>query len=248
MSAIVSSPLSADGYVKGSRTGLNIYLQTDEAPAIEFMNPEVIGYGIPAGGRLEVEMVSGFERDKTIPLGQPSIMMVTGAPQQGLPGKAVGYKVTQGENENTFVFTPGKALVADKLMTPAPGAKGDPVRQRGIKVVHVGLKKAFINRGDRGVVAVRILDGGGKVIHKGSGEIDFIDAPQPQIFPTNFPNKRRDHNWQKVSSGQIVGQAPGTVPIALMLFDKNAPGGKKGYVGAGVVSTQQLEKMEFWLP
>jgi hypothetical protein len=250
VSAVVSSPLSADGYVRDSRTGLNIYLQTDDAPAIEFMNPDVIGYGIPAGGRLEVELVSGFERDKTIPIAQPSIMLVTGAPQQGMPGKAVGYKVEEGDNENTFVISPSPEgeLPAEKLMTPAPGAKGDPVRQRGLKVVHVGLKKAFINRGDRGVVAVRIVGGDGNVVDKGSGEIEFLDAPRPQIFPTNFPHGRRNHNWQEVSPGQVVGQATGTVPIALMLFDKNEPGGKKGIVGAGVVSTQQLKAMEYALP
>ncbi len=245
VSAVVSSPLAADGTVRDSRTGLNIYLQTEGAPAIEFMNPDVIGYGIPKGGRLEVELVSGFERDTSLPLAQPSIILVTGAPQQGLPGKAVGYEVEEGDNENTFVIVPfpGDDLPAEKLMTPAPGAKGDPVRQRGMKVVHVGLKKAFINRGDRGVVAVRILDGDGNIAHKGSAEIEFLDKPQPQIFPTNFPHGRRNHNWQKVSPGKVVGQAPGTVPIALMVFDKNAAGGKKGIVGAGVVSTQQLKAM-----
>ena len=71
-------------------------------------------------------------------------------------------------------------------LTPAPGAKGDPVRQRGLKVVHVGLKKASINRGDRGVVAVRILGGDGAVGHEGSAEIEFIDEPLPEIFPTNY--------------------------------------------------------------
>ncbi len=30
------------------------------------MNPEIMGYGVPAGGRLEVELVSGFERDPGI--------------------------------------------------------------------------------------------------------------------------------------------------------------------------------------
>jgi hypothetical protein len=195
-------------------------------------------------------LVSGFERDTKIPIAQPSIMLVTGAPQQGLPGKAAGYKVEEGGNENTFVISPfpGDELPADKLMTPAPGAKDDPVRQRGLKVVHVGLKKAFINRGGHGAVAIRILDGDGKIVHKGSGEIEFLDKPRPQIFPTNFPHGRRNHNWQKVSPGEVVGQAPGTVPIALMLFDRNAPGGKKGIVGAGVVSTQQLKAMDYALP
>ena len=90
------------------------------------MNPEVIGYGIPAGGRLEVEMVSGFERDASIAIAQPSIMLVGGAPQQGLPGAAVGYTVEEGGNENTFVIVPqfpDEGLPAEDLMTPAPGAK-----------------------------------------------------------------------------------------------------------------------------
>jgi hypothetical protein len=250
VSAVVSSPLAADGYVRDSRTGLNIYLHTDDAPGIEFMNPDVIGYGIPKGGRLEVEMVSGFERDAGVPIAQPSIMLVTGAPQQGMPGKAVGYRVKQGENENTFFISPSSKdeLAAEKLMTPAPGAKGDPIRQRGLKVVHVGLKKAFINRGDRGVVVVRIRDGDGTIVHQGSGEIEFIKAPLPQIFPTNFPHGHRNHNWQTVSSGQVVGHATGTVPIALMVYGENKPGGKNGLIGAGVVSTQQLKAMAYVLP
>jgi hypothetical protein len=248
--AVVSSPLAADGYTRGSRTALNVYLQTDDAPGIEFMNPEVVGYGIPAGGRLEVEMVSGFERDGSIPIAQPSIMLVGGAPQQGMPGAAVGYSVEEGSNENTFVIVPSsdEGLEAEKLMTPAPGAKGDPVRQRGLKVVHVGLKKAFINRGDRGVVAIRILGGDGTVVDEGSAEVEFIDEPRPEIFPTNFPHGQRNHNWQKVSPGEIVGHAGATVPIALLLFDDNEPGENKGITGAGVVSTQQLAAMEFELP
>jgi hypothetical protein len=250
VSAVVSSPLSADGYVRDSRTGLNIYLQTDDAVGIEFMDPEVVGYGIPAGGRLEVELVSGFERDQSIPIAQPSIMLVGGAPQQGMPGKAVGYAVEEGANENTFAIVPSsdEGLVADNLTSPAPGAKGDPVRQRGVKVIHVGLKKAFINRGERGAVAVRILGSDGNVVQEGSAEIEFISEPRPQIFPTNFPHGRRNHNWQKVSAGAIVGQTSGTVPIALMLFDKNEPGGNKGIVGAGVLSTQQLKAMEYAIP
>lgn len=248
--SVVSSPLAADGIVEDSRTGLNVYLQSDDAPGIEFMNPEVVGHGIPAGGRVEVELVSGFERDTSIPIAQPSIMLVGGAPQQGLPGKAVGYSVEEGENENTFVILPSsdEGLAAEELMTPAPGAKGDPVRQRGLKVFHVGLKKAFINRGDKGVVAVRIVGADGDIVNQGSAEIEFLSEPVPQVLPTNFPNGRRNHNWQKVSPGQIVGQAPGTVPIALMLFDENAPGGKDGIVGAGVISTQQLKAMEFAVP
>lgn len=248
--SVVSSPLSSDGTVIGSRTGMNIYLEKPEAAGIEFMNPEFVGYGVPPGGRLEVELVSGFERDPAVPLEQPSIMLVTGAPQQGMPGDAIGYSVGQGETENTFEISPNSdsGLVSEEIMSPAPGAQGDPVRQRGLKVIHVGLKKAFINRGESGEVSVRIYDGNGKIAHEGSGRIDFLDAPVPQIFPNNFAHGRRDHNWQNAAPGEIVGQAEGTVPITLMLYERNQPGGKAGIVGAGVVSTQQLAAMEFELP
>jgi len=248
--SVVSSPLSADGTVSGARTGINIYLEKPEAPGIEFMNPEVIGYGVPAGGRLEVELVSGFERDPKIELAQPSIMLVTGAPQQGMPGAAIGYSVSQGDNLNTFVITPTKeeGLAADVIMTAAKGAGGDPIRQRGIKVVHVGLKKAFINRGDSGNVAVRIYDRNGDLTNEGNGTIDVMDEPNPQIFPTNFAHGRRNHNWQVVSPGDIVGHTGGTVPIALMLYDDQPIGGKVGLIGAGVLSTQQLAAMEFEKP
>jgi hypothetical protein len=248
--SVVSSPLSADGTVTGARTGINIYLEKPEAPGVEFMNPEIIGYGVPAGGRLEVELVSGFERDPEMELAQPSIMLVTGAPQQGMPGGAIGYSVSQGDNLNTFVISPSgeEGLAADVIMSPAKGAAGDPIRQRGIKVVHVGLKKAFINRGDSGTVAVRIYDRNGDLTNEGSGTTDFLDEPNAQIFPTNFAHGRRNHNWQVVSPGDIVGHAGGTVPITLMLYNDQPIGGKEGLIGAGVLSTQQLAAMEFEKP
>lgn len=91
VSTIVNAHLSATGTVKDARVGINVYLQKPEAPGIEFMDPKVVGYGIPAGGRLEIELAEGFERDWEVGLSQAAIMLVTGAPQQGLPGKVVGY-------------------------------------------------------------------------------------------------------------------------------------------------------------
>ena len=68
-------------------------------------------------------------------------MVLSGTPHQPMPGKAVGYAVGEGENPNTIVLTPTNpdGLPAETLMSPAPGAKGDPIRQRGIKVFHLGL-------------------------------------------------------------------------------------------------------------
>ncbi len=103
VSTIVNAPLSASGTVRDARVGINVYLQSEVAPGLEFMDPAVTGYGIAPGGRLEIELVEGFQRDWEVDLTQSAIMMVTGAPQQGLPGKAVGYTVGEGANENTFV-------------------------------------------------------------------------------------------------------------------------------------------------
>lgn len=255
---VVNSPLSATGLVNGARAGINIYLQSDAAPGIEFMNPEVIGYGVPPRGRIEVEMGTGFSRDPKIPLAQKTIMVVTGAPQQGMPGKAVGYTVGEGGNANTITITPtgDKGFAAEKLMSPAPGAKGDPVRQRGIKVFHVGLlQSAFVNSGNSGTVHVRFVDGAGKVVHGGSASVNFIAEPVPQIQPNNFPDRQRNHNWQVIASGETLGVTPGTLPIPLMLYAKaegvsaaDMVNFKKGVLGAGVLSTQQLKAMKYEKP
>jgi hypothetical protein len=199
-----------------------------------------------------------FSRDSKVPLAQKAIMVVTGAPQQGMPGKAVGYTVGQGSNANTITITPtgDVGLSAEKLMSPAPGAKGDPVRQRGIKVFHVGLlQSAFVNTEKSGTVHVRFVDGQGSVVHSGSASVNFIDEPVPQIQPNNFPDRQRNHNWQIIASGETLGVTPGTLPIPLMLYAKAegiAPADmvkfKKGISGAGVLSTQQLKAMKFEKP
>ena len=256
--AIVNAPLSATGTVQGARTGINVYLQSAEAPGIAFMDPGVTGYGIPAGGRMEIIMGDGFERDWGIGISQAAIMMVTGAPQQGLPGAKVGYEVTEGADENVFVITPTgeSGLVADQLMSPAPGSMKDPIRQRGIKVLHIGFQQsAFLNTGATGTVTVRILDAAGAVVSEGSGSVDLIEAPVAQILPTNFPQGRRNHNWQRVAAGDVLGVTEGTVPVTLMLYAA-APtmdmdemyAFKAGISGVGVLSTQQLKAMGFERP
>jgi len=241
ISTVVNSPLSATGTLAGSRVGINIYLQRSGAMGADFMDPNVIGYGIPKGGRLEVEMSGGYERDWDVGISQSSMMLVTGTPQQGLPGKKVGYKIAAGDNENTLVVTPTgeNGLVAEKTMSPAPGAKGDPVRQRGLKVLHVGfLQSAFLNTGKSGTVTVRFVDAAGKVVATGTETIEFLKTPRAQILPTNFPNKRRNHNWQTVSPGaaielpltyMVYGQSIGTDTESHYAF-------KGGMEGLGVVA------------
>ncbi len=257
VSKIVNAPLTATGTVKGARIGINVYLQNSSAPGIEFMDPKVEGYGIPAGGRLEVEMGGGFERIFNVPLVQSAIMLVTGAPQQGLPGKKVGYKVSEGNNDNTFVFTPTgeKGMPAAMVMSPAPGSKMDPIRNTGIKVLHIGfLETAFLNKGDKGTVTVRFIDAKGKVTSQGTGSVRFLSTPVPQILPTNFPNKRRNHNWQRIKSGETLGKTKGTVPVTLMMYGKGSGAASKlhmfkgGIAGAGVLSTPQLKAMGYSKP
>jgi hypothetical protein len=254
---IVNSPLSAAGTVSGAHTGINIYLQSAEAKGIEFFDPKVLGYGIPPGGRIEIEMGKGFVRDWDVALSQAAIMLVSGAPQQGLPGKAVGYTISEGKNENTFEIkakTP-IGLPAKKILSPAPGSKMDPIRNRGIKVFHVGfLKSAFLNKGDSGLITVRIIDGSNKVVSSGSATVKHLAAAVPQILPNNFPNKVRNHNWQRVKAGQILGKTKGTVPVTLMLYaradvaPKQMVKFKRGIVGAGVLSTPQLRSMGYKRP
>lgn len=256
--AIVNSPLSAAGTVAGAHTGINVYLQSPAAPGIAFMDPKQPGYAIPAGGRLEVELAAGFERLWDVDLSNTAIMLVTGAPQQGLPGKEIGYTVAEGDNDRTFVIRPVAAtgLSVDELMSPAPGARQDPVRQRGLKVIHIGfLTGAFRNAGGDGEVRVRIVDANGTAVHAGSGRLAFLEAPVAQVLPTNLTDRQRNHNWQRVAPGTTLGRDAGTVPLTLLLYagaQGVAPGElvnfKDGIVGAGVLSTRQLAAIGFEKP
>ncbi len=257
VSEIVNAPLSASGTVKNARVGINVYLQSADAPGGDFMDPAVDGYGIPAGGHMEIEMGEGYERDWGIGISQAAIMMVTGTPQQGLPGAAVGYTVDEGEDENVFLINPtGDGLTVDNLMSGAPGSKADPIRQRGIKVIHIGFQQsAFLNTGDQGTVHVRIVDGNGNIVEEGSETIDFLTTAVAQVLPTNFPQKVRNHNWQRVKAGDVLGVTEGTVPLTYMLYGQ-APDGdldtvyayKGGVIGAGVMSTQQISAVGFEVP
>jgi hypothetical protein len=252
VSKVVCSPLSAVGTVRGARMGINVYLHTPDAPDIEFMDPKVPGFAIP--GRLEIEMGDGFERIPEVPLSKESIVLVTGTPQQSIIGS---YRVDQGENDHTFVIRPTSehGLSVDDLMTSVPGGKKDPIRQRGIKVIHIGLFQApFRNWGERGQLCVRLYDQQDKLLHQGRGSLTFLPQPVPQIHPNNLSDERRNHNWQRIKTGDVLGHTPGTVPIALMLYDKaiippqHVDNFKLGIVGAGVLSARQLQSMGYCMP
>jgi len=132
----------------------------------------------------------------------------------------------------------------------------DPIQQRGIKVFHIGFRQsAFVNKGDGGTVSVRIVDGNGKTVAQGKGKIGFLKSAVPQILPTNFTDKLRNHNWQRVKSGDVLGKTAGTVPITLMMYAaaKGVSGDglmtfKQGIAGAGVLSTPQLNAMGYKRP
>ena len=250
ISQIVSAPIFANGTVRDIPSGINIYLQNDNVRGLDFMNPDVIGYGIAPGGSLEVEMIEGFERNPDIPLDSKSLLLTVGAPQQGLPEKAGGHVISQGENEYTFVIEPtGKdGMIPENLESSAKGVAFDQVQQRGIKIIHIGRHFAFTSRGDKGVIEVRFKDKGGNVIARGRGELPFLAKPRPQIFPTNVTHDQRNHNWQRLNPGQVVGVAKGTLPMPFLLFDENDGIGNMGIFGAGVLSAPQLNDIGFEMP
>ncbi|MEL7430251.1 MAG: hypothetical protein AAFN43_09645, partial [Pseudomonadota bacterium] len=119
---VTSAPVHPNGIVENERTGLNIHLQREGVAGLDFMDPAVPGYDLPAGASLEVELVSGFQRDPGIPLDHRSILLVVGAPQQGLPSQVLGLSVEQGDNEFTFVIRSKQpdGMSVDQLVSPAP--------------------------------------------------------------------------------------------------------------------------------
>lgn len=254
---VVNSPLNAAGLVKGGDAALNIYLQRPDARGIDFFNPHVPGYGIPAGGRIEVELGGGFTRNAGVPLGLNSVHMVSGTPQHGLSSKKYGYLARAGANDNIYiVYAKSKdGIPAEKLLPRASIARLDKVPNSGLKVFHMGLGAvAFTNQGDKGLVSVRIIDGDGRLLGSGTAEVDFWDTPRAQIHPNNFLHNGQNHNWQRIRTGDTLGKTTGTVPLTFMLFDK--PVGtaaeinkfKKGIAGAGVMSAKQLSGMGFNIP
>ena len=43
VTSVVNSPLSASGLVRDARVGINVWLQSEAAPGLEFMDPNVTG-------------------------------------------------------------------------------------------------------------------------------------------------------------------------------------------------------------
>ena len=107
---------------------------------------------------------------------------------------------------------------------------------------------AFVSRGSGGRVEVRVIDGNGNIVRKGTGDLKFLPEPLPQIFPTNIPHAKRNHNWQRLAPGQTLGQAKGTLPIAFLLFERNQGFGNLGILGAGVLSRRELGVMNYAVP
>lgn len=254
---VTGSPLNATGLVKGGPSLINVYLQKPGAEGIEFYDPKIPGFGIPPGGRIEVEMAEGFERDLTVKMDTGAVHMVSGTPQHGLSSRALGYASKEGVNKNIFYITAPTAagLPAEKLLPRATVNKVDPIPNIGLKTFHIGLSTvAFRNVGDTGTVKVRVVDGNGKVSASGSASVRFFDSELPQIHPNNFLHRGRNHNWQRIKSGDVLGKSAETVPLTFMLFEKptgtpdQIRSSKNGIIGAGVLSTQQLRAMNYTKP
>ena len=77
--------------------------------------------------------------------------------------------------------------------------------------------------------------------------MEFLPEPIPQIFPTNVPHDQRNHNWQRVDAGKILGVASNTLPLPFMLYERNEGLGNNGTLGAGVLSAAQLAELKFEL-
>jgi hypothetical protein len=248
---VVNSSRSATGTVRGAYTDIDIYLTSPAAPGDDFLDPQVPGYRVPPGGRLEVEMGQGFERVPSPSLTRKESMKVTGPSSKVRAGKKSGFVVGEGDNEKTFVILPAE--------------QGLPSEE--LKVLHVGFNQSafhtvsapecplrFRNSGTRGTVYVRVIDANGKILHQGSSTVDFLEEAVAQLRSTRLTDEHRDSDWQRMKRRERLGHTPGTMPLTVMLYAKaNVPlqamsDFKQGLTGVGVLSSQQLRAINYVIP
>lgn len=226
--SVESAPIVPNGLLAGEPTDINIHLTVPGEPGEYFRDPALMGWQIPAGGRMEVELGGTFERNG-IDNDAEFVSMDSGVYLILLPGNpqnpivpVAGAGVQHG---NYSVSDDGDQII---VITPNGGEgdnglEGARATEIGVKTVHIlplltseAGPAPFQNgpAGTTGNVDVRIFDAEGTLLESGSATVEFPDEVGRQVFPTNFG---------LATAGQLLAETATAELIETTNFQRVAP-------------------------
>jgi len=201
VAGIISAPVVMNGTVANEPTEFNLIFNAQGKGLKRALDPELFGFQIPAGGRMEVELSDEFTRNTRI-------ISVSGAVEPVPINPNANIILTTGP-QNPIIFAPGTTVArgnwsvsddGNNLITITPnGGSGDNglenarANEIGMKVIHVrpnprvkdGTPFINGNAGEVGRVTVRIYDAESKLKHSGSGKVKFKPRVGRQVHNTN---------------------------------------------------------------
>ncbi len=201
VAGIISAPVVMNGTVANEPTEFNLIFNAQGKGLENALDPELFGFQIPAGGRMEIELSDEFTRNSRI-------NSVTGA-TEAVPVNAGANIILTIGPQNPILFAAGAAVAhgnwrvsddGDHLITITPNAgNGDNglenarANETGMKVIHIRPNPRnkdntpFINgnAGETGKVMVRIYDAENKLTHSGYGNVKFKPDVGRQLHNTN---------------------------------------------------------------
>lgn len=228
VAGIINAPVLTNGIVANEPTEFNLIFNASGVGLKRALDPQVFGFQIPAGGRMEIELSEEFKRNtrinpdtglsEPVPIKPNANLILTTGPQSPIIFQA-GNTVARG---NWSVSDNGQNLIT---VTPL-GGSGDNglenarANEIGMKVIHIRPNPRtvdgmpFINgdAGDEGEVDVRIYNSDNKLIAEGEGEVTFNASIGRQVSNTNEGLRT------------TPGGSPAVETIEMIDFQRVAPG------------------------
>ena len=201
VAGIISAPVLSNGIIANEPTEFNLIFNASGVGIKRALDPQVFGYQIPAGGRMEIELSEEFKRNtrtnsetglsEPVPIKPNANIILTTGPQSPIIFQSGG-TVARG---NWSVSDNGENLIT---ITPLGGSGSNGLENAraneiGMKVIHIRPNPRtvdgmpFINGdiGEEGEVEVRIYTANDTLVAKGEGEVNFKKSVGPQIYNTN---------------------------------------------------------------
>jgi len=241
VAGIISAPVVMNGIVANEPTEFNLIFNASGVGLKRALDPQVFGFQIPAGGRMEIELSEEFKRNtrinpdsglsEPVPIKPNANIILTTGPQNPIIFQS-GNTVARG---NWNVSDNGRNLIT---ITPLGGSGNNGLENAraneiGMKVIHIRPNPRsvdgmpFINgdAGDEGEVEVRIYNAANQLIADGEGEVTFKASVGRQISNTNDGLRTtpggspavetiESINFQRVATGTELTNTTKTTPFS----------------------------------